>query len=365
MNCLLFLWTQRPRTHFRNSLHLLVAIAVLSGCSDLSSTPDSNQTDSATRFHGTWLWADSQSDSAKISFDVTTMKFIDQFYYQYGMRREFPGSISVNNTSITLQYDDYDTRTWNYQFVQESLILTTPPNGIRTLVRLSSQPAPFGWSRKLAVLSEFTLGPLNGYLMSFCRSDSGMFALVYGYNQLDRRLIKIGLTGVESVSPASGINAIEARGPYLWVATDSTIDKRTITDPKIISTFRYTDVVGPTYRALGVAVDSTSCFVMTVSSVDFKGKLLRFTLNGALIGATETSIVLKDLALVGSRLFCLTGDETFCELNPATGRVVINCNVQNRFFRNNIDGIAFTGTTILLASLNSQSNLRLTNVSVP
>ncbi len=159
------------------------------------------------------------------------------------------------------------------------------------------------------------------------------------------------------------MSAIDAIGSYLWVVTDSTVAKRTVTDTTIIASFNYRPFIGPDYYPTGFAVDTGYCLLMTVSPINYRGKLLRFSLDGSLLGSVETSGVLKDLSLVNGRLFCVGGDETFYELNTATGRVTTNYNLLGRPFGNNIGGIAFTGKTIQLASADPVA--RFSTVNIP
>ena len=342
----------------------IVVFISANGCKDDSTSPEAKPQPgylSGGRFHGTWVSFYAQSDSLKMSFDSTGMRFIDQFGYDYGIRREFPGTFSVTDSNLFLTYDYGHREAVSYQFSNNILSLSNH----RQFSRISTTPSYYGWSEKLQIVSEYTLSHSSVSIQSYCHSDSGAIALATMGYDVTPHLLQIQMSGLIPLGLAPGIKAIDARGSFLWIVTDSSIAKRTITDTTVISSFSYRNFVGPDYHPTGIAVDSGYCFLMTVGSISSRGILLKYTLDGVLLDAVFSSAVIKDVCLVNGRLFCLEGDETFYELNTATGRAVSNYNLRGRPFGNNIDGIAFTDSTIQFASRDSVGRLRVSDVHVP
>jgi hypothetical protein len=347
----------------------IIVLLFLNSCKENSTAPQDSESSplllSGGQFHGTWLSQYIPRDSLKMTFDSTTMRFIDQYGYNYGIRREFQGTYSVTASKLSLNYDYGIQLILAYQLNSDILSLTDSYSARRNFTRIDTIPSYYGWSKKLKIISEHTFSYIPTTVQSYCYSDSSGIAFAILDYDHSRYLLGIDNMGMTILGSANGIIAMDARRAFLWVVTDSTIVKRTISDSAIISSFNYRNVFGLEYHASGIAIDSEYCFLMTVSSVNYQGILLKYTLGGVLLNIIRTDGVIKDLCLANGRLFCISGDETFYELNTSTGQVAINYSLLNRPFGNNIDGVAFTGNALQFASRDSCGRLRISYVNIP
>ena len=354
-------------------LFLIIVLGVtLSGCKDNPSGPNNELPPvsiSGGKFHGTWVSVYSPTDSARISFDSTSMRFLDQYVYEFGIHREFPGTFSVKDSTVYLRYDydEYEYAAFSYSLTSNTISLGDTLNHriLRRLVRISTVPSYDGWSPKLEIQADYTFSDVQASVLSYCSSDSGLIVLVTMDNDRQRYLLRLDTVARNTYWSAPSVSAIDARGPYLWTATDSSVDRRTISNPTVLSSFDYRSTAGPGFQATGLAVDSAFCFLMIANYSIGQGKLLKFGLNGNLLGSVQTNSVIRDLCLINGRLFCLDGDETFFVLNTNTGRVIANYNIRGRPFGNNIEGIALISNMIQFASRGPGGFLRLTNVKIP
>jgi hypothetical protein len=339
---------------------LLINIFLFGSCKENPTSPIKNYSPLPGLFHGTWLDINAEPDSLHFSFDSTSMRFLEQAGYDFGIHREFAGNFSVNNSTLVLNYDDGNKSQFQYSFDEDTLIL----GDIWKYIRIATSPNNYGWSIKPPIISEQTYF-IIGNIRAYCYSDS-LAIILAPYNNNDLHLTILNTRDSTSTDELSnGTRAVDAVGSFLWFATDSMIKKRTLFDSTTMASFSYRKAVGSDYIADGIAVGTNYCYLMTVSLLDNKGMLLKFNLSGDLLDSTQTSPVIKDLCLVNDRLFCVDGDETFLELNPSTGYVITNYNLPGRPFGNNIDGIAFTGGTIQLAGRYSYGKLRISEIAIP
>ena len=329
-------------------------------------TPPNNYSPFAGKFHGSWLKSEVPSDSLKISFDSTSMRFVDQAGYYFGIRREFVGTFVVDNATLILAYDYGSTSRFWYRFDNHAFVVGDSLFHYSwRYQRIGTTPSNNGWSIKPSIISEQTYFPI-GYIMASCYSDSGAIVLETSYGDNQRYLIRFNAErGTSNFQLSSGTDAIDAVGSFLWLATDSTVEKRALRDSTILLSFSLRNVIGQNFHITGIAVGSNCWYVVAVSSLDNPGILLKYNFSGDLLSSTQTSTVIKDLCLVNDRLFCVDGDETFLELNPSTGYVIANYNLIGRPFGNNIDGIAFDGSTIQLAGEDSVGRLRISKIAIP
>ena len=341
---------------------LLLVIFLFGSCKKNPISPSTqinNYSPFPGMFHGTWLNINDEPDSLHFSFDSTSMKFVEQAGYDFGIRREFSGNFIADTSTLVLNYDYGSKSQFRYHFDDDTLFL----GDIWKYLRIGTTPNNSGWSIKPPIISEQTYFPI-GVIRAFGYSDSLAIILALDNNEL--YLIKLNTGDGSSTSELlNGIRAVDAAGSFLWLATDSTIVKRTVDDTTTLSLFSYREVSGSNYIADGIAVGTNYCYLMTVNISDNKGILFKFNLSGDLIDSTQTSSVIRDLCLVNDRLFCADGDETFLELNPSTGYVITNYNLPGRSLGNNINGIAFSGSTIQLAEIDSVGSLRISEIAIP
>jgi hypothetical protein len=354
MNCFSFM---------RTFLLGTVLLFCVHGCNENPTGPVADPKPvflSGGALHGTWLSLTSGTDSLKISFDSTQMRFIDQIPYDYGLRREFSGIYSLTSMDLYLSYDYGSSQRFLYHIDNNTFVRTDSLSANRVEYgRMSAWPRNDGWSKKLSIASEYVLYEIPMQIQSHAYSDSGPIALIATINgNITPCLMKFDIAGATYLDSAPDIRAIDARGRFLWLVTDSTVIKRTISDATVLSSFNYRSSVSTSKRATGFVVDSNYCLL------NLQGILLKFTLDGVLLSTTQTSSVFMDLCLVDGRLFCLAGGETFAELNPSTGSVITNYNIDGRTFGDNIAGIASTGTIIQLVSYTPGGYLRLLNVDL-
>lgn len=346
---------------------LLLNIFLFGSCKDnpvSPSSPVNNYSPYPGMFHGTWLSTYNAADSIHISFDSVSVRFLDQAGYDFGIRREFPGEFIVDSVTIALNYDYGSSSRFWYHFVDDTLLLgDSLLNFSRKYIRIDTSPNNYGWSVKPPIISEQTY-PGVGAVRAFGYSDSLAVFLTYNNNQWYLTKLNPG-DGTYTNELSQGTRAVDASGSFLWIATDSTIEKRTLSDTTILASFSYREAAGSDYSATGIAVGTNYCYVMTVSMSNSEGVLLKFNLSGALLSSTQTSAVIKDLCLVNDRLFCVPGDEIFFELNPLTGYSIANFNLPGRPVGNNINGIAFSGSKIQLADTDSLGRLRISEIEIP
>jgi hypothetical protein len=338
---------------------LLIGIFLFGSCKENSISPINNYSPFPGIFHGTWLDINAEPDSLHFSFDSTSMRFLQQSGYDFGIHREFAGNFSIDTSTLVLNYDYGSKSQFRYRFNDDTLIL----GDTWKYIRIGTSPNNYGWSVKPPIILEHTYFPV-GIIRAYCYSESNLNILAWDNNVL--YLIRLNTRDSTSAYELlTGIRAVDAAGSFLWFATDSTIEERIFSDTTSLASFSYRQAVGADYVATGIAVGINHCYLMTVNLTDNKGLLLKFNLSGDLLDSTQTSSVIKDLCLVNDRLFCVDGDETFLELNPSTGYVITNYNLLGRPFGNNIDGIAFTGGTIQLAGIDSLGNLRISEIAIP
>lgn len=344
---------------------LLICIFLSGGCKENPNSPfPSNNNSYSGKFHGTWLNINMESDSLHISFDSTSLRFLEQAGYDFGIRREFPGNFIADNSTIFLNYGYGITSRFWYRFDNDTLLLgDSSYHFSRKFKLIETSPDNYGWSVKSSIISEQTYFPI-GFVGACCYSDS--LLIVLGSDNNLPYLIRLNTRdGKYTKELANGIRAVDATGTFLWIATDSTIEKRALFGNITLASFSYRNAVGPNCIATGISVGTDYCFLMTVYLLHNQGILLKFNLSGDLLSSTQTSSVIKDLCLVYNRLFCVVGDEIFLELNPSTGYVIKNYNLVGRPFGNSIDGIAFSRSAIQLAGVDSVGNLRISEIAIP
>ena len=338
---------------------LLISLFLLNNCTENPISQINNYSPFPGKFHGTWI---RESDSIHISFDSTSMRFLAQAGYDFGIRREFSGNFTIDSSTLVLNYDDGSKSQLRYSFDHDTLLLSTPS---WKYTRIETSPNNVGWSTKPSIISEQTFFIIGG-IRAYSYSDSVAIILA-PYNTDELYLTMLNIKDGISISTqlSNGVHAVDAVGSFLWVATDSTIEKRTLFDSTTLFSFSYREAVGSSYFVSGIAIDNYYCYLMTVNYPDGKGILLKFNLSGDLLSSVQTSSVIRDLCLVNNRLFCVIGDETFIELNPSTGYVITNYDLPDRSIYNNIDGIAFTGSTIQLAYRKLYGKLCITEIGIP
>jgi len=343
---------------------LLIGIFLSGSCKENPSSPFPPSNNNSSMFHGTWLNINVESDSLHISFDSTSLRFLEQAGYEFGIRREFPGNFIADTSTLVLNYDHGSRSQFRYRFDDDTLHLGDSSfDWARKYKRIEMSPNNYGWSVKPPIISEQTYFPV-GIIRAYCYSDSLSIILANDNNQL--YLIRLNTRdGTYTNELSNGTRAVDAAGSFLWLATDSTIEKRRLSDTTTLASFSYRKVVGSNYLATGISVGINYCYLMTVHTLLNQGILLKFNLSGDLLSSTQTSSVIKDLCLVNNRLFCVVGDEIFLELNPSTGYVITNYNLVGRPFGNNIEGIAFSGSAIQLAGIDSVGNLRISEIAIP
>ncbi len=346
-------------------LLLLIGIFLSNSCNENpgSPFPPSNNNSSSGMFHGTWLNLYAESDSVHISFDSTSLRFLEQAGYDFGIRREFAGNFIVDTSTIVLNYDYGSRSRFWYNFDGDTLFYgDSLSHYSRKYKRVDTSPNNYGWSVKPPIISEQTYFPV-GLIIAYCYSDSLSIVLTNDNSQL--YLIRLNVRdGTYTYELSSGTRAVDVAGSFLWLATDSTIEKRTLFDTTTLASFSYRKVVGSNWVATGISMGTDYCYLMAVHTLLRQGILLKFNLLGDLLSYTQTSSVIKDLCLVNNRLFCVVGDEIFLELNPSTGYVITNYNLVGRPIGNNIDGIAFSGSAIQLAGY-SLGRLRISEIAIP
>lgn len=308
-----------------------------------------DETEPTDLLNGTWMYKNSYYDSIKISFDSNLMRFIDQIGYEYGSRREFYGSFIMTDSTIRLEYDYGRTANYKFEFEQNYLTLSTELFQLQ-LERISQKSNLNGWSTKLIVSEEYTIDFTYDDIYHLANSEDRVIALVqrdYSINDID--LVTISSDGYVFKEDAPNIYAIDSHGGYLWIVNDLKVIKRTLNDSSVISSFNYRYSSESDSLALGIVVSADYLYLLLKGEGYGNVSLIKYSLDGIKISTIKTSSVFKDMCLIGNRLFCTTGSETFVELNPTTGMVINNYNVQNRPFGNNIEGITYSGTELLIA----------------
>ncbi len=239
----------------------------------------------------------------------------------HGFVIEECGSFSADGSQLILNYGTYSIP---LPYSISSKVLTISFGGpVTSYTQDSSSSNVAGWASLLEPLSQKVFPPL--YLWSLGVCDSAAFVLEYGPPGY---LLRYDFeTGGYQTFVASKSRAIDAFGSHLWTVADTTVTKRRLPGFAPVESFRFRELVSgvnlTNYHATGLAVNDQSCYIMMVNTTDNpapEGILLRFTSAGAFVSATTTHSVIKDLCLVGTRLFCSFGMSDFFELDPTTGR---------------------------------------------
>ena len=318
------------------------------------------------RFQGTWRAIDSsQSSLVRLSFDSSTRRFVDEWEYDFGFKREFTGSFQLSATTIELDYDYGNNRTLWYRLQNDSLSLQSDSGStvVPTHLHTGETPQPAGWSTKVSPLSRRPLTSI-AHVWSFALSDSGPIALI-GPPLEQPQLVGVdSVPRMSSLPSAEAIRAMDAQGPYLWVATDSSVQKRTLNDTTVILSFPLRPPFWtPGTYVTGMAISNDRCVIMSVAAYP-KSWLLFYDLAGNFVDSVSTSRVVKDLCLFNNRLFCSVGDETFYEVNMASGKAQQYFNLQGYAFGDDVAGIAFKDGSLQLLE-QSAGVWRISSIAVP
>jgi hypothetical protein len=190
----------------------------------------------------------------------------------------------------------------------------------------------------------------------------------YGY------LTRLGLDG----SYVSGVMitktaAFEAVGPHLWTVTDSIAYKRNVTDWSIVAQFPIKPVLslgGDPYIISGMTIHEAHLYIAArfEGELGVYGRIFRFDTSGTYIANKLSKSFVKDLAVLGERLFCVATSHSFNELenrfpySEARSVKTITLNAAPRCTK--LAGIAYYAGKLYLAD-DCSGSLTIFSVSLP
>jgi len=154
--------------------------------------------------------------------------------------------------------------------------------------------------------------------------------------------------------PTSTVKALDAEGSFVWTASDSLVEKRTLPDLSVVQSFSIKSTIemdGSSYNVTGIAVGAGEIYLAAYIQYEYGtfGRIYVFTKDGIFLQtALLTTSTIKDLALLGNRLFAIVGDGNFFELNISSGNAIKTYYVEQDYPSGFFSGIAVYGNRLHL-----------------
>jgi hypothetical protein len=297
------------------------------------------------RLHGTWRTVINSTKLSFLAFDATKERFMQQLDYDYNFTRELPGTFSLADSILTLTHDIHSQYIFLCHLQADTLVLQYGPRAEQALgpyVRISPTPNLEGWSTKIYPTSRHDFP--NRLIWSLGAGDLGFVGMTYPWTDPNRYLLRMDTSsGVTASVAPDGVLAMDIHGGYIWTATDSAIQMRSVTDFAVIRSFAWRSQIPfgfDQYSPSGIVMSDDRCYLMVVCYPIDRGYLLQLSPTGAFISAVRANAVIKDLCLVNGRLFCVEGGEAFWELDPVSGMAINYYTVSGRPSFAHIGGIA-------------------------
>jgi len=302
-------------------------------------------------FHGVWT-SISNSTIQRISFDTTDGTYLELWNYEFDFMREFSGLFLRESNRIAYPRNGYTDYRW-YEFGHDTLIIaqdsifTIPTR----LVRTSTTPKAGSWLNLASWTRKRVVSGAPTWNFGLGVSDSGTFLLSYDQTHV---MWVDSVVGSFTSIPTSTVKALDAEGSFVWTASDSLVEKRTLPDLSVVQSFSIKSTIemdGSSYNVTGIAVGAGEIYLAAYIQYEYGtfGRIYVFTKDGIFLQTALLTIsTIKDLALLGNRLFAIVGDGNFFELNISSGNAIKTYYVEQDYPSGFFSGIAVYGNRLHL-----------------
>lgn len=359
----------------RRVLVILVSLMMLTSCvKDLPTDPEVQTLENFSP-HGVWEKTYSRYADFYVnylSFDTTSGEFIELMDYGYQFYREVDGLFSWDSKTITMNHGSSIAYKLWYQFKDNALSLSVDSmfQNVGTFVRAQSTPKTSSWLEGVDLTSYREIPGLRGNAIgNFAASDSGLFVEAY-LNDINY-IIRLDFDfNPISLTPIGRCLAFDVDGPFLWMATDTSIEKRILPSMTLVKSFDIRPIIHfetGTFTILGMAVSDYTIYI----SVNYRdtwnswGRVYVLDTLGIAGWTFSTNSSIYELAVVDGRLFTVDfWGSNFRHIHTAQGYAGHTYYVNQYKSSLSLRGIASHKGSVFLASDHAY-NLAILRIPIP